>query len=113
MGEMWERGVVTCDCLALHRVANLVSYWIYNRKRRENKLERDTIELLFSMFQVDPSDKKYSQVQYIVLDPSCSGSGIASRMDNLIDDAEDECNKEVYVSQLPMDLFCVSKPTVM
>ena len=47
MGEMWERGVVTCDCLALHRVANLVSYWIYNRKRRENKLERDTIELLF------------------------------------------------------------------
>ena len=36
-------------------------------------------------------------MQYIVLDPSCSGSGIVSRMDNLIDQAEDECNKEVHV----------------
>ena len=46
-GKIWERGVVTCDCVALHCIANLVRYWIYNKKRRENKLERDTIELLF------------------------------------------------------------------
>ena len=113
MGEMWERGVVTYDCLALHRIANLVSYWIYKKKEEKINLSVTQLNFFFSMFQVDPSDKKYSQVQYIVLDPSCSGSGIASRMDNLIDDAEDECKKEVYVSQLPMDLFCVGKPTVM
>ena len=38
---------------------------------------------------------KYSNVQYIVVDPSCSGSGIVSRMDNFIDDAEDKRKKEV------------------
>lgn len=30
-----------------------------------------------------------------MVDPSCSGSGIVSRMDNLIDGTEDECKKEV------------------
>ena len=30
-----------------------------------------------------------------MVDPSCSGSGIVSRMDNLIGDAEDDCKKEV------------------
>ncbi|KAJ7347653.1 Putative 28S rRNA (cytosine-C(5))-methyltransferase [Desmophyllum pertusum] len=35
-----------------------------------------------SFLEVDPLDVKYSNVQYIVVDPSCSGSGIVSRMDN-------------------------------
>ena len=33
---------------------------------------------------VDPLDQKYSNVEYILLDPSCSGSGIVSRMDHLL-----------------------------
>ena len=39
-------------------------------------------------------------MQYIVLDPSCSGSGIVSRMDNFTGQAEDECKKEVRVCKL-------------
>ncbi|XP_005986929.1 probable 28S rRNA (cytosine-C(5))-methyltransferase [Latimeria chalumnae] len=36
--------------------------------------------------KVDPSDAKFDKVKYILLDPSCSGSGIASRMNELTDD---------------------------
>jgi len=31
--------------------------------------------------QVNPLDKQYSKVEYILLDPSCSGSGIVNRFD--------------------------------
>jgi len=34
---------------------------------------------------VDPKDDKFANVEYILLDPSCSGSGIVSRLDYLID----------------------------
>ncbi|KAL9959862.1 hypothetical protein ACROYT_G033226 [Oculina patagonica] len=53
-----------------------------------------------SFLEVDPLDEKYSKVQYIVVDPSCSGSGIVSRMDNLIDNAEDECKKKQRLESL-------------
>lgn len=38
-----------------------------------------------SFLDVDPQSPEYSQVEYILLDPSCSGSGIVNRMDYLID----------------------------
>jgi hypothetical protein len=34
--------------------------------------------------KTDPQSSEYSEVQYILCDPSCSGSGIVSRMDDLI-----------------------------
>ncbi|KAJ3990152.1 S-adenosyl-L-methionine-dependent methyltransferase [Lentinula detonsa] len=34
---------------------------------------------------VDPTDIKYSQVTHILLDPSCSGSGIVNRLDYLVE----------------------------
>ncbi|XP_048413242.1 probable 28S rRNA (cytosine-C(5))-methyltransferase [Stegostoma tigrinum] len=37
---------------------------------------------------VDPSDSKYQDVKYILVDPSCSGSGIVSRLNQLTDDEE-------------------------
>ncbi|EPT01363.1 hypothetical protein FOMPIDRAFT_1120364 [Fomitopsis schrenkii] len=41
---------------------------------------------------MDPTDQKYSKVTHILLDPSCSGSGIVNRMDHLLesDKREDE-----------------------
>lgn len=40
--------------------------------------------------QVNPACQDYKNVQYILLDPSCSGSGIVSRLDSLTDDTTSE-----------------------
>eukprot|EP00049_Salpingoeca_infusionum_P025458 m.19481 g.19481 ORF g.19481 m.19481 type:complete len:568 (-) comp8040_c0_seq2:104-1807(-) len=40
---------------------------------------------LQSFLDADPQDDAYSQVEYIVCDPSCSGSGIVSRLNSLVD----------------------------
>ncbi|TFK49893.1 S-adenosyl-L-methionine-dependent methyltransferase [Heliocybe sulcata] len=37
---------------------------------------------------VSPEDKKYGAVTHILLDPSCSGSGIVNRLDYLLDPAD-------------------------
>ncbi|CAG8472481.1 2174_t:CDS:10 [Paraglomus occultum] len=49
-----------------------------------------------SFLNVDPKDDKFANVEYILLDPSCSGSGIVSRLDCLIDSLENNLvsNKE-------------------
>ena len=39
--------------------------------------------------KVDPKSSRYSKVKYILLDPSCSGSGIVGRLDDLIMDSKD------------------------
>lgn len=36
--------------------------------------------------KVEPSDSKFSSVRHILLDPSCSGSGIVDRLNDLTDD---------------------------
>ncbi|KAJ1536808.1 putative 28S rRNA (cytosine-C(5))-methyltransferase [Nowakowskiella sp. JEL0078] len=43
-----------------------------------------------SFLDVDPLNPTYSSVEYILLDPSCSGSGITRRLDHLQAIAEDE-----------------------
>ncbi|KAJ2455711.1 hypothetical protein EV183_000558 [Coemansia sp. RSA 2336] len=35
--------------------------------------------------EVDPQDPAYADVEYMLLDPSCSGSGIVNRLDMLVD----------------------------
>ncbi|KAJ3075031.1 putative 28S rRNA (cytosine-C(5))-methyltransferase [Podochytrium sp. JEL0797] len=37
-----------------------------------------------SFLDISPDDKTYSDVSYILLDPSCSGSGITRRLDHLL-----------------------------
>ncbi|XP_069766776.1 28S rRNA (cytosine-C(5))-methyltransferase [Narcine bancroftii] len=37
---------------------------------------------------VDPNNSKYKDVKYILLDPSCSGSGIVNRLNQMTDDEE-------------------------
>ncbi|KAI9247490.1 S-adenosyl-L-methionine-dependent methyltransferase [Phascolomyces articulosus] len=41
-----------------------------------------------SFLEVDPTDPQYAKVEYFLLDPSCSGSGIVSRLDHLVDGDE-------------------------
>ncbi|KLO13049.1 S-adenosyl-L-methionine-dependent methyltransferase [Schizopora paradoxa] len=36
----------------------------------------------------DPSDERFGRVTHILLDPSCSGSGIVNRLDYLLDDTD-------------------------
>ncbi|KAE9408379.1 S-adenosyl-L-methionine-dependent methyltransferase [Gymnopus androsaceus JB14] len=38
---------------------------------------------------VDPMDSKYSKVTHILLDPSCSGSGIVNRLDYLVESEQE------------------------
>lgn len=42
---------------------------------------------------IDPFDQAYSTVEYILLDPSCSGSGMVNRMDE-VTDTENSKNNE-------------------
>ncbi|KAJ3567885.1 hypothetical protein NP233_g6070 [Leucocoprinus birnbaumii] len=39
---------------------------------------------------IDPSDPKYASVTHILLDPSCSGSGIVNRLDHLLSAENDD-----------------------
>ena len=39
-----------------------------------------------SKSQVNPTSEKYSEAECILLDPSCSGSGMVTRMANLLED---------------------------
>eukprot|EP01134_Creolimax_fragrantissima_P003302 CFRG3302T1 len=52
-----------------------------------------------SFLDVNPLDPNYEEVEYILLDPSCSGSGIVSRLDQLIDN-DDDVNSEDYIDRL-------------
>ncbi|KAJ2710585.1 hypothetical protein H4R19_003677 [Coemansia spiralis] len=38
-----------------------------------------------SFLDIDPADPQYAGVEYALVDPSCSGSGIVNRMDALVD----------------------------
>lgn len=42
-----------------------------------------------SFLETNPLDPMFSKVEYLLLDPSCSGSGIVSRLDHLVDDDDD------------------------
>ncbi|KAI7866671.1 S-adenosyl-L-methionine-dependent methyltransferase [Spinellus fusiger] len=47
-----------------------------------------------SFLEADPSDPQFANVEYLLLDPSCSGSGIISRLDHLVDDENESENTE-------------------
>lgn len=50
---------------------------------------------LVDFLKVDPNDSNYTNVQSILLDPSCSGSGMANRLDHLIDQNDSHATKDV------------------
>ncbi|KAJ2916589.1 hypothetical protein MD484_g3801, partial [Candolleomyces efflorescens] len=52
---------------------------------------------------VDPHDEKYGAVTHILLDPSCSGSGIVNRLDHLVESVpteEDAINSDSRLAKL-------------
>ena len=51
-----------------------------------------------SFLDIDPNEKKFSKVEYMLLDPSCSGSGIVGRMDHLTQDITLEEDEEIAVN---------------
>jgi putative methyltransferase len=54
---------------------------------------------LGSFLETNPKDDKFSQVEFILLDPSCSGSGIVGRLDHLVQD-EEELNEETPMERV-------------
>ncbi|KAI8917288.1 S-adenosyl-L-methionine-dependent methyltransferase [Powellomyces hirtus] len=56
--------------------------------------------VLGDFLSVDPADQRYKEVEYILLDPSCSGSGIVGRMDHLIENETDAAASEARVLAL-------------
>ncbi|KIJ66652.1 hypothetical protein HYDPIDRAFT_108556 [Hydnomerulius pinastri MD-312] len=62
------------------------------RKAACNNVEAVNMDFL----TVDPSTSKYAQATHILLDPSCSGSGIVNRLDHLLEteNEEDEVKEE-------------------
>ncbi|RKO92155.1 S-adenosyl-L-methionine-dependent methyltransferase [Blyttiomyces helicus] len=51
--------------------------------------------ILGSFLDADPTDPQFKNVEYILLDPSCSGSGIVGRMDHLLVTTADLESEEV------------------
>ncbi|KAJ3512888.1 hypothetical protein NLJ89_g3260 [Agrocybe chaxingu] len=50
---------------------------------------------------VDPHDAQFSSVTHILLDPSCSGSGIVNRLDHLVEtETEDDTTKDDRLDKL-------------
>ncbi|KND01150.1 uncharacterized protein SPPG_04242 [Spizellomyces punctatus DAOM BR117] len=47
-----------------------------------------------SFLDIDVNDERYRNVEYILLDPSCSGSGIVGRMDHLLDQDKESVEDE-------------------
>lgn len=56
-------------------------------KRRMNLMGADGIvdAVLQSFLEIDVDDAKFANVRSILLDPSCSGSGMTNRLDHLLD----------------------------
>jgi 16S rRNA C967 or C1407 C5-methylase (RsmB/RsmF family) len=50
-----------------------------------------------SFLETDPNDAQFAQVEYLLLDPSCSGSGIISRLDHLVDDDDEEKESTCWI----------------
>ncbi|KAG2017844.1 williams-Beuren syndrome critical region protein 20 copy A [Coprinopsis cinerea AmutBmut pab1-1] len=51
---------------------------------------RNAIPINADFLTIDPEDNKFRPVTHILLDPSCSGSGIVNRLDHLIPTAIEE-----------------------
>ncbi|XP_038060724.1 28S rRNA (cytosine-C(5))-methyltransferase-like [Patiria miniata] len=45
--------------------------------------------------KVNPGEERFSNVRYILMDPSCSGSGIVSRLDHLTNDSQSDSTERL------------------
>ncbi|KAI0671520.1 S-adenosyl-L-methionine-dependent methyltransferase [Trametes maxima] len=83
-----------------------------------SKAQCNNIEAMNADFlATSPKDSKYSNVTHILLDPSCSGSGIVNRLDHLLDneqenDADSERLNKLAAFQLKMIRHAMTFPSV-
>ncbi|KAF8623725.1 hypothetical protein AX17_007421 [Amanita inopinata Kibby_2008] len=101
-------------------------YAFERNKKRFNTLERmlkkancRNVEAINSDFlTIDPKDPRFFPVTHILLDPSCSGSGIVNRLDHLLDTEQDvdedgERLNKLASFQLMMLKHAMTFPNVM
>ena len=58
---------------------------VLERRMKEAEADHIVHATLVSFLEVDPHDPRYANVRGVLLDPSCSGSGMASRLDHFMD----------------------------
>ncbi|KAG9013968.1 hypothetical protein FRB94_004348 [Tulasnella sp. JGI-2019a] len=56
--------------------------------------------VLVDFLQINPKESTYKAVSHILLDPSCSGSGIVNRLDYLVETEDDDGAKEDRLQKL-------------
>ncbi|KAI8638121.1 S-adenosyl-L-methionine-dependent methyltransferase [Parasitella parasitica] len=52
-----------------------------------------------SFLETNPKDVQFANVEYLLLDPSCSGSGIINRLDHLVDDEDEKENTNGQIQE--------------
>jgi len=81
-GKMENKGKIFAFDQDPHRLQTLV-------RLTTNFGATNVTALCKDFLAINPHDKKYSRVEYILVDPSCSGSGIVSRFDHLFGEEEE------------------------
>ena len=67
---------------------------VLKRRMKEASADHIVTPLLQSFLEVNPYDIQYQNVIGILLDPSCSGSGMASRLDHFMDDSSKDSDDQ-------------------
>jgi len=63
-------------------------------KKQTKKVAAENVDAIHQDFlKTNPSEDRFVNVKYILLDPSCSGSGMVSRMDQLLEDPNENMEK--------------------
>ena len=70
------------------------------KKRMIEASATNVIPKLQSFLEVNPKDPLYKNVKAIMLDPSCSGSGMVNRLDHLMDMNSNKSNEEDRLNNL-------------
>ena len=70
------------------------------KRRMEEASASNVTPKLQSFLEVDPKDPLYANVKAIMLDPSCSGSGMINRLDHLVDVNKSSKNEHERLTNL-------------
>jgi len=92
----------------------------YRFKTLESMVDRagcsNVVPILGDFLDTNPTDPKFLAVTHVLLDPSCSGSGIVNRLDYLLDaeqdDLQDERLHKLSAFQLKMIRHAMRFPAV-
>ncbi|KAK3102846.1 hypothetical protein FSP39_014392 [Pinctada imbricata] len=107
-------GGVVMDCCAApgNKTSHIASLMENNGQILALEIENDRYDILSDMMErtgveiattlckdflrANPQSKQFSPVEYILLDPSCSGSGIVNRRNDLTDDVDSRSKERLH-----------------